>query len=306
MQIKRNSTHAAAWGGVLTAAALAAMTTTPAHAADAGGDIPGYQSAQKVLQTQKVKETVSRFFGAAKREGSTGDADGGMQGGGPTTTAGAPQFDLQSLVPIYAVSPEFVLGKVKGALQEGLGLSFLASRVTASDGQKASVLLSPKGQTQNVGGATAGSDGWQLSGIRDGDREVTFAESGAGSPHIRTFTEPQINAWYRLTDKGSVEPLNKEARTGLEGKDRIPLAEYQKLVKKRYGDKLPGSEYDRKGLAGGYTSLTPTGEDPQSKAVDPSQRSDDHWQLAALPGAAGLVAVGGAMYIRRRRTVTER
>ncbi|MEU9115856.1 hypothetical protein AB0D04_29770 [Streptomyces sp. NPDC048483] len=325
MQITRRSTHTAARAGVLAAAALTALAITPAHAADAGdGDgIAGYQSAQKALKTDKVKDTVSRFLVAAKQGGNAGAADGGMGGGPkdePATAKAAPRFDLKDPVPMYEISPGFVTGKTKGNPQEALQLTFLASRVNASDGHKASVLLTPKGDAKGGGDPTVGTEGWQLSGIRDGDEELAHAE--AGTPQARTFTEPQIHAWYRLTDKGLVEPLNKEARTSLQGKGSLPLAEYQKLVNKRYGDKLPGSEYDRKGMAGGYADLTGAGKaarpktaEPaplnevrkgsQSKAAAPAPSTDESWHLAAVAGAAGLTAVGGAMYVRRRRTATE-
>ncbi|WP_129312404.1 hypothetical protein [Streptomyces sp. L2] len=304
----RRSKHAVACGGVLAATALAALSVTPAHAADSGDRIAGYQSARKVLQTEKVKETVSRFLAADKRAKTMGAADGGAQGGGPAqnreTTGTAPIFDLKRLVPIYEISPQFVEGETKSARQEPLRLSFLASRVTADDGQKASVLLSPTGRSENAGGPSAGSGGWQLSGIRDGDREITLAERG--NPHTRTFTEPQINAWYQLTDSGMVEPLNNEARAGLRGRTRLPLSEYQKLVNKRYGDKLPGSEYDHKGLAGGYADLTEEGGTDHTRTLEATPHTDELWRSAVSAGAVGLMTVGGVMYVRRRRASADR
>ncbi|WP_147264605.1 LPXTG cell wall anchor domain-containing protein [Streptomyces sp. NBRC 110611] len=325
----RRSTRAAARAGVLAAAALTALAIAPAHAADAGdgagagAGIAGYQSARQVLKTDKVKNTVSRFLAAAKPGGDAGTEDGGMGGGPeeqPAAADAAPRFDLKDPVPIYEISPEFVAGKAGGTPQEALQLTFLASRVNASDGHTASVLLTPKGGAKGAGGTSAGTEGWQLSGIRDGDEELAHAEGG--TPQARTFAEPQIHAWYRLTDKGLVEPLNNEARSGLQGKGNLPLAEYQRLVHKRYGDKLPGSEYDRKGMAGGYAGLTDAGrtvqpktaapappdEAPkgsQSRAAAPTPSTGASWYPAAVAGAAGLTALGGALHRRRRRVATE-
>ncbi|MEV7003923.1 hypothetical protein AB0N62_40690 [Streptomyces sp. NPDC093982] len=302
--------------GVLAAAALVALTVTPAHAADGGDGIAGYQSAHNLLKTESLKETVSRFLVAAKPTGAAESADGGAGFGpqeAPNAAVAAPRFNLKAPVPMYEITPQFVTGNAESDPQKALQLSYLASRAVTSDGRKASVLLAPKDEA-----ASAGGEGWQLSGIREGDEELTHAEDG--TPQAPTFTEPQIHAWYRLTADGLVEPLNKEARAGLEGKASLPLVEYQKLVKKRYADKLPGSEYDRRGLAGGYADLTDADKHARSekaepappaqvskttqvKATEPSPSAA--WHLPALGGAMGLIAIGGVLYVRRQRTAAE-
>jgi hypothetical protein len=323
MQLMRRSTHATTRAGVLAAVALAACTLTPAHAADAADGIDDYRSAQQVLRTDKVKETVSRFLVTARPARVADAADGGM-GAGPGDASDAPgtapRFDLKDPVPMYEISRDFVTGKAGSDPRKALRLSFLASRVTAADGHKAAVLLSPKKKAAGAGGAADGHQGWQLSGVRDGDEELNYAEDSTSQ--TPTFTEPQIHAWYRLTASGLVEPLNKEARTGLEGKNSLPLTEYQKLVQKRYGDKLPGSEYGRKGMAGGYAGLTEAGRTAQpekagstpqpqghtarqAQATRPTPLIAEPWQLAALVGAASLITAGGVTYMRRRRTATE-
>ncbi|MBV6699896.1 hypothetical protein [Kitasatospora aureofaciens] len=301
---------------VLAAAVIGAALggTVPAGAADGDG-IAGYQSAQQVLQSGQTKDTVSRFLVASRQAGNpASNADGGMTGApatAPAAVAAPPRFDLKDPVPMFELSADFVAGKNPTT---PLRLTYLASRVSAADDHQAAVLLAPTGSGASGSGAqpdgtqNVGSEGWELAGIRDGDADISLAERGTAQ--ARTFTEPQIHAWYRLTDKGMVEPLNQEATTSLGGQNGITLAAYQKLVNSRYGDKLPGSEYDRKGLAGGYNNLTdeqpqqPGAQDrPQPAVAQPTQTTGISWQLAAANSAAALAAVGAAaVYLRRRRT----
>ncbi|MCC3775812.1 hypothetical protein [Streptomyces sp. UNOB3_S3] len=282
-----HATRRAATLGAATAVAVL-CGIVPAQAADgpatpAATDIT---AAQEVLRSGRLHDTVARFLTAAAERGTPdGGADGGLAGaprGSAQAPAAAPGFDLKKPVPFYELSPEFVAGKAKATAGAALRLSYLASRVSAANGRQAAVLLAPE---------QGGQDGrtWQLAGIRDGDADISAAERGTDQE--RTFMEPQIHGWYRLTGSGSVEPLNKEARTALQGKPRVPLAAYQQLVAKRYGDKLPGSAYDRKGLAGGYALA-------EDQAATAPSRS---W-LPAASGAAALAASGAAvLHLRRRR-----
>ncbi|MEV7026774.1 hypothetical protein, partial [Kitasatospora sp. NPDC093558] len=225
-------------------------------------------------------------------------ADGGSAGGRPNTpnaVAAPPSFELKDPVPLYELSVDFVTGKAQPTPQDALRLSYLASRVSAADGHQAAVLLAPPGK----GG------GWRLAGIRDGDAELKLAEHATAA--TRTFTEPQIHAWYRLTANGDVEPLNPEATTGLGGKQSLPLAAYQKMVTGRYADKLPGSGYDRNGLAGGFglfdgtgsaAEAQPTAQTPPVSSASAEPSSPSSWQLPVV-GAA--VLAGGAVGLRLRR-----
>ncbi|MQS10753.1 hypothetical protein F7Q99_00260 [Streptomyces kaniharaensis] len=305
----------------LTAAALvAAGAATTTAWADGGTDVPDYGGAQKVLRSGTTHDTVSRFLGAAKTAaapgGGTGTGADGGAGGRPNSpnAAAAPSFDLKDPVPLYELSADFVTGKAQPTPQGALKLSYLASRVSAADGHQAAVLLAPP----------AKGGGWQLAGIRDGDNELKLAERATAG--ARTFTEPQIHAWYRLTESGNVEPLNSEATTGLGGKQSVPLAAYQKMVTGRYADKLPGSGYDKKGLAGGFGLFDGTGAsaeaqagaqaeppaqpasqaqaEPQTTPVSQAsaEPSPASWQLPAAGAAAAVLAAGAAgLYLRRRR-----
>ncbi|MEV4925861.1 hypothetical protein [Streptomyces roseoverticillatus] len=279
---------------LLAAAAVATLCgTVSAQAADAPAApaATDYAAAEQVLRSGPVYDTVSRFLTAAEHRAPAAGADGGTAGaprGVAQAPAAAPGFDLKKPVPVYELSPEFVTGKTRPTAGAALRLSYLASRVAAADGHQAAVLLAPQ---KSGGGQT-----WQLAGIRDGDADINAAERG--TEQARTFMEPQLHAWYRLTDGGSVEPLNKEATTALQGKSSVTLAAYQQLVTKRYGDKLPGSSYDRKGLAGGYAQA----EDKREALAE--ERNDATVSGSWLPGALGgtaLVASGAAVAALRRR-----
>ncbi|MFK0256380.1 hypothetical protein [Streptomyces sp. NPDC090445] len=311
MQTMRRFRRTAVRAAVLATTALAATLCGNVSAQGADGDgIAGYQSAQQTLSSDQVRDTVSRFLVQTRQPGGPAAADGGSQGGpanAPAAAAAPPRFDLKDPVPMFEISPEFVSGKSQNSPQTALRLSYLASRVNASDGRPASVLLAPQGNPSSTGSSpqTPGAEGWQLAGIRDGDKDLSLAERG--TPQARVFTEPQIHAWYRLTAEGMVEPLNDEANTGLGGKRSLPLAAYQKLVTARYGDKLPGSEYDRKGLAGGYAELTEDQPERTAAAAAADGQSADEasWQPVAVTGVAALAAVGGAaVYARRRRRLS--
>ncbi len=309
MQTMRHTRHAVLRAAVLATAALAATLCgiVPAQAAE-GDPVAGYESAQQTIRSSQLRDTVSRFLVSARQPRTAPAADGGTvgaPGNAPAAVAAPPGFDLKDPVPMFEISPEFVTGKTQANPQTALRLSYLASRVNAADGKHAAVLLAPKGNAATTGSGVqnVGSEGWQLAGIRDGDAEVAFAERG--TPQARTFTEPQIHAWYRLTADGMVEPLNEEATTGLGGKrGGITLAAYQKLVTARYGDKMPGSEYDRKGLAGGYGGLVE--EQPEEvTAASGKPAAEESWEPISVAGIAAVAAIGGAvLYGRRRRAAT--
>ncbi|MEU5429197.1 hypothetical protein AB0H73_26895 [Streptomyces olivoreticuli] len=278
----RTTRHAATLCAATAVAALCGIGSAQAADGPTAPAATDYTAAQQVLRSGKVHDTVTRFLTAVAGHTPDGGADGGTAGAPPSPAqapAAAPGFDLKKPVPFYELSPEFVAGKAEATAGAALRLSYLASRVSAANGRQAAVLLAPE----------QGGRAWQLAGIRDGDADISAAERG--TDQAQTFMEPQIHGWYRLTGSGSVEPLNKEARTALQGKPRVPLAAYQQLVAKRYGDKLPGSAYDRKGLAGGYALA-------EEQAASAPSRS---W-LPAASGAAALAVSGAAvLHLRRRR-----
>ena len=62
---------------------------------------------------------------------------------------------------------------------------FSYSRANDANGHKATVLLA---STAKGGGS------WHLTGVRDGDSDVTFGQQTTS--RTKVFTEPQIHAWY--------------------------------------------------------------------------------------------------------------
>ncbi|MEU7164402.1 hypothetical protein AB0A70_07120 [Streptomyces morookaense] len=278
---------------LLAAAAVAALCAAgPAQAADgpAAPAASDYAAAQQLLRSDQVHSTVARFLTATAHPAPATGADGGTAGGDRRGLAqqpsAAPDFDLRKPVPLYELAPEFVTGKTRPTAGAALRLSGLASRVSAADGHQAAVFLMPK----------PGSGSWHLAGIRDGGADIGAAERGTDQAH--TFLEPQLHAWYRLTGTGTVEPLNKEATTALQGEPHVTLAAYQKLVAKRYGDKLPGSSYDHKGLAGGYALA----EDTTGRHGTAASASTP-WLPVAF-GTVALAASGAAVAVLRRRRRT--
>ncbi|WP_052230262.1 hypothetical protein [Streptomyces sp. CT34] len=225
---------------------------------------------------------VSRFLGTTANAG----ADGGSGAAAPMTPGAhndQQTFSLNDPVALYELTPEFVTGKTKPTTGNVTRLSYLASRVNDANGHKATVLLSSTAK----GGGNSGS--WHLMGVRDGDSDLTYGKQT--TDRSKVFTEPQIHAWYRLKN-GIVEPLNREATSGLQGKRAMTLAAYQKLVHSRYVDKMPGSAYDRKGLAGGYgLASTPPHPSLPPRNSAPRELSRSRWPAA--PSRYGAGTAGG-------------
>ncbi|GHF67421.1 hypothetical protein GCM10010218_56130 [Streptomyces mashuensis] len=284
---RRAAAVLAAAAAVTLCGTVSAQADTPTAPASAD-----YAAARQVLGSDQVRTTVGRFLTAAGNQAAPG-TDGGTSGGArrgiaqtPQSPQTPPRFDVKQPVPMYELAPGFVTGKARPTADGALRLSYLAARVSAADGHQAAVLLAP--------GGSGGS--WQLAGIRDGEADISAAERG--TEQARTFLEPQIHAWYRLTGAGAVEPLNKEASTALQGRKTVSLAAYQQLVTKRYGDKQPGSAYDRKGMAGGY-ALPEDGT--KATAAAPAREADSWLPAASAAAAVALPGAAAVAFLRRRR-----
>ncbi|MGW1374148.1 hypothetical protein ACWD6P_07705 [Streptomyces sp. NPDC002446] len=272
-----------------------AFLCTQAQAADGPAGVPDYDGARQVLQSPQVHDTVNRFLNATNSGGSSG-ADGGRDAEAPLTSGAhdAPQaFSLKDPVAMYEITSDFVTGKAKPTPASALRLSYLASEVNGANGDRATALLA---------GHASPSTGrkWHLAGIQDGNADLGYAKQATSDS--RVFSEPQIHAWYRLKN-GAVQPLNHEAVSSLGGKRTMSLTAYQKLVHGRYADKLPGSAYDRKGLAGGYKLATPAHSAAPSTPTAPSSTP----MLLGASGAFALALAGGTFGFRahRKRTRTQ-
>ncbi|MEV7597724.1 hypothetical protein AB0O91_10130 [Kitasatospora sp. NPDC089797] len=267
----------------LLAAGLA-LALAPAAQADiqpapgAPEPVPATELAQarSAVQDPSVLDKVGHFFarkgvpptqqltiGAAEEAKAAGDAAPRLAG---------------DTVPVYTLDAGFVAGTPGAPVAKA---EFTASKVVAADGQSASVWTVRQG------------DSWRVVNIASGGDESDYAAKAAGTGGGTAFREPQVNAWYVLRD-GRVLPLDDEARRSV-GAGGVSLAGYQKLVHQRYGDKLPGSAYDREGKGGGYAV--------DAAAQQPA--TGDGSTLPAVTAAAALGAtalVGAGAVLRRRRS----
>ncbi|MFD4906990.1 hypothetical protein [Kitasatospora purpeofusca] len=248
-------------------------------------DIPDYQAALDVVRSAGVHDAVCRFL-ATPLPVTGPDSGSGAVVTPPDTAdpcAGLPAFTLNDPLAVHEVTPDFVAGTALPVPTSAVRLSHLVSSLGgAVNDRTATVLLAP----------TEGG-GWHLSGVRDGDSDAGYA--GSATPGSLVFTEPQIRGWYRLT-LTTVEPLNDRAREGLDGRSAMSLADYQQVVKARYADKLPGTEYDTRGMSSGYG---PDGRAAEAPSRTPLLAGGSIVALALAGGAAAL----GRLRRRRRGTV---
>ncbi|MER6257301.1 hypothetical protein ABT224_38875 [Streptomyces sp. NPDC001584] len=243
-------------------------------------DIPDHQAALDAVKSTDVRNAVCRFL---RTPVPTGDAGGPVQTIPETAEPcqGLPVFTIKDPVALNEITPGFVAGTAQPLPTEAIELTGLVSSLsTTVNGRNATVMLAP----------TQGG-GWHLAAVRDGDSDATYA--GKATVGTLVFTEPQIRGWYQLK-LTTVEPLNDQARQGLGGQASVSLSDYQKLVKARYADKLPGSEYDTTGYSSGY-SLRRTEDDAPSSTL-----------LLAGGSGTALALAGGATVLRRRRRASTR
>ncbi|MEU4746860.1 hypothetical protein AB0G02_41280 [Actinosynnema sp. NPDC023658] len=248
----------------------------PAHAADPQPvDIPDYQAALDAVKSTAVRHSVCRFLSVPLPEAGSEGPQTIPEKADPCD--GIPAFTLKDPLAVSEITPGFVAGTSPPVATEAVKLSHLVSSLSVAVGNRqATVMLAP----------TQGG-GWHLSGVREGDSDAAFA--GKAGPGSLVFAEPQIRGWYLLKVL-TVEPLNDQARQGLDGRSSVSLSDYQKLVKTRYADKLPGSEYDIKGMSSGYSA---TAEGPSSPAP-----------LLVGGSCAALLLAGSDFLVRRRRRGT--
>ncbi|MEU6485320.1 hypothetical protein [Streptomyces sp. NPDC046887] len=264
---------------LLTAVAATSLLCLGPLAGAAAAAEPTPLGAQQIKQARTAAEapqtldTLARFFA---RDGKPPTLDSGMSKQAEAQAAAKADPKLTGpTVAVYALSPDFVRGTSGAPVAD---LDVLATKAVSADGKTASVW------SARQGGA------WQVvniaSGSYENDAVAKAAESGTGGT---VFQEPQIRAWY--VQRGDrVIPLNAEARSSV-GKAGTSIVAYQKLVQQRYGDKLPGSAYDREGMAGGYSA------DP----VADSSTGDRTVAATTTLGASAAALIGLTAVLRRRR-----
>ncbi len=244
---------------------LAVLVAGAALAVGFGGTASASQlSSDEVAAAVKAADPqLSAFFGRLDRRAGVA-RDGVAQA---PEAAGAPQR-------VYSLDPAFVAGTPGAA---PASFAFYAVRASASTGRQATVWVTPE------------ATGWAATNFTTGTEELTYPAQAQGD---LVFTEPQVNAWYRVRD-GRVLALNDPARQRVgEG---VTVAAYQRLVHRLYGDKLPGSAYRAEGKLGGYDlASTP------APAVPPGNGS---WPFVAGGAllALGLAGWATGKAVRARR-----
>ncbi|GES32651.1 hypothetical protein AB0G60_29210 [Streptomyces angustmyceticus] len=293
---KRTAVRTALRAVATGTSATALLGLTPHLALAAPAPVPrtpaaSLTAAHAAATAPAALDTVARFF-AAERE------RGGARTGGPGAVRAAPRVE-GAVVPVYVLSPDFVRGREGAPVAR---LAFLAGRAVAGDGRTASVRIARRGAA------------WKIVRIAAGDDETRYSAAGAARAKGGTvFREPGTDAWY--VQRGDrVEPLDAEARQAV-GAHGTTVAAYRERVARAYGDKLPGTAYDRRGAAGGYGPVAGAGTATGAGARQPhaprpvttAGLADDSLPVTAattLAGAAALLALAlsASAPLRRRRS----
>ncbi|MFD8500159.1 hypothetical protein [Amycolatopsis sp. NPDC059657] len=182
--------------------------------------------------------------------------------------ANAAKAEPAASIAVYQPTAAFVAGTSAVPAD----LAYVAVPATLGTGEAATVWAQREGQN------------WTVVNIASGDVEKRLATQ-AGKGYL--LHEPQINAWYAV-DGDAVTVLDGST-TGVASGTRMTVAQYQSAVHARYGDKLPGSAYDRSGAAGGFGPAAPASDDTGVPG----------WSIAAGAGAL-VLAAGVALRLRRR------
>ncbi|MBB1260100.1 hypothetical protein [Streptomyces alkaliterrae] len=250
--------------GALVAAAVTVTLAFAAPAAADGPNVPEQPSAAALARAEKVSGdkhtlgTLARFFAHDGRISA--------ERARPRVTG--------PVVPVHLLSADFVGGRADAPVAE---LAYLAATAVAADGSRASVWSAEQAGT------------WRVVNIASGDDEARYAAAGEKlAPGGTVFLEPQINAWYVLSGK-RVLPLNKDAEQAV-GRAGVTLDAYRERVRAAYGDRQPGSRYDREGYAGGFA---PAADSPEGGGPTAAQAG------AVTAGSLGLL--GALLLVRRRR-----
>lgn len=221
-----------ATGTAVLGVALATGAGTATAATNSGGpSATDATAARHVAGTQDTSTRLANFFvhldqrNAGKLTSDTVSK--------AAAKAKAPKL-VGAVHAVYSLNPAFVRGDANAPVSQ---YAYLAIGAKSATGQDASLWL------------TKGAHGWQVMNIISGSDEAAYPAKAA-----TVFTEPQINAWYRL-DGGTVTALNATAKSSVG--DGVKLADYQRLVHGRYADKMAGSAYQRAGRFGGYQPTRP-------------------------------------------------
>ncbi|MFF6822881.1 hypothetical protein [Streptomyces longwoodensis] len=273
--------------GALAVAALGLATTTASATPDAHAPhayTAAQLSAARAAATADSTITVlGKYFAHAPVRGTAHAAQKGQ------TT---PRVVGRS-VTVSSLNPAFVAGEADAPVAKP---SFVATDVVSPTGQTATVQTAPTAK------------GWQVVNIASGTDETDYTAKAHGKGTV--FREPQINAWY-IVRGDEILPLNTEARAVV-GASGTSLAAYYRHVHSAYGHKMPGSSYDKKGMAGGFgdaasdavaarnksAEIGTPGKSAETTATGGSDRTFDSTGTALL--ALAVAALGSGAFAARR------
>ncbi|MFT2017405.1 hypothetical protein ACMA1D_16430 [Streptomyces sp. 796.1] len=273
---------------VLLAPAASAADQGPRPAAPVTVSSNDQAAAAKTLTSQDTTDRIASFFvRLEQRQQAKGKDTLNAQVTRDEAARQAPKL-VGSTVPVYSLNPDFVRGTGKASTPVA-EFAYLASEARSSSGAAATVWTVRDAKTQQ----------WTVANVISGTDEVSFGRKTAGD---LVFTEPQIAAWYAL-DGDRVLPLNKAARDAV-GTRGTTVAAYQDRVHKAYGDKLPGSAYQRNGQFGGYGNAAEQSA-PMAEQAAPAAPAKARTTASDAPSSSGLggaalvatVAGGGALLI---------
>ncbi|GAA2810546.1 hypothetical protein GCM10010452_43690 [Crossiella cryophila] len=188
-------------------------------------------AAAQVADSPSVRATLGKFFQADPKNSSTG---------GLSSTGGAPGLDAEIAVaprpvPVYQLAKDFVAGRG----QAPGALAYVAVPATGAGGVRATLWT-----VRDERGS------WQVGNIASGDRERQFADKLPQGAYL--LQEPQIDAWYAVQGD-TVRRLDGDGAS-------VSIADYQRAVAAKYGDKQADSNYAQRGQAGGYGYAAPATE----------------------------------------------
>ncbi|MCK2243893.1 MULTISPECIES: hypothetical protein [unclassified Crossiella] len=189
-------------------------------------------AAAQVADTPSVRATLGKFFQADPNSSSTG---------GLSSTGGAPGLDAEIAVaprpvPVYQLAKDFVAGKS----QAPGALAYVAVPANCGACGASATLWTVRDERGS----------WQVGNIASGDRERQFADKLPQGAYL--LQEPQIDAWYAVHGD-TVRRLDGDGASA-------SVADYQRAVAAKYGDKQADSNYAQRGKAGGYGYAAPTAE----------------------------------------------
>lgn len=226
------------------------MGSGQASAAETPGGSPNAQDLAAIGDLVSGQQTIERLAGTVFPDTTPASA---------ADAAHTASADAAGAVPVYRPTAAFV----SGASSAPAELAYVAIPATTGNGAAATLWAHRKDADWSVYNVASGSMEHELATRLDGGY---------------LMHEPQVNAWYAV-DGDTVTVLHGSV-TGLAEGTTMSVAELQNGLHQRYGDKLPGSTYDRTGAAGGY------GPSAEAKPSGPP----------VLPFAVGgaVVVLGGA------------